>query len=290
MLLVFNGARLHAADPCDPNRKFCGRLLIIVVSAGEAGTYRGGIKGLDDGLTDPASAYAYTSFHMFRRHEGLPGYSIVVTSDPKLATLLEQLPAKVKTDAGFLGTVPASLDAFQDLLSDNVDVSLLAKAIKNFSKESSCQSLIKSHGFDSVLPLLKTEIVIEGHNAETGVALWSSKSETGTQAEWLRKTDPSTLGKDLIAKLRTKLGGGVTQIFIEMCYGAQVGENFQTPDQCCAYLSVTDANTLFRAGGSKPGAFVGVLPDKGKSVRTLKGNSPGVRNITDFWGSLVFEL
>jgi hypothetical protein len=193
---VCGTARLHAADLCDPNRPFCGRITIIIVAAGEFENYHG-IKGVDSDLTSSSSSYAYADFHMFRRHEGAPAYLIVVTSDPKLAARLEHLPKKIKAEAGFLGTVPASQDAIQDLLSDDPSVSLLQKAVNNFSNNPRCQSLMESQRVDSVLPLLKTEIVIEGHNGLSGVPLWSNKSETGTATAWAEKADPSMLDKNL---------------------------------------------------------------------------------------------
>ncbi len=243
-------APLRAADLCDPNRPFCGRITVIIVGAGEKGDYYGGIEAVDDDLPDPASAYAYADFHMFRRHEGAAAYMIVMTSQPKLRARLEGLSAKIKTDAGFLGVAPASVDAFQDLVSDDANVSLLARAISNFSNNLRCQRMIKAQGLDSVLPLLKTGIVVEGQNINGGgIALWSNKSETGALAEWEKKAEPPILDEGIISKLCDKLGDGVIQVFVESCNGAQIGGHFQNPQQCSCYLSTSDSDTLYFTGG-----------------------------------------
>src|SRR5690348_16659788 len=90
-----SAAPIDPADPCNPGRKFCGRLSITVAGAGrESGDYTLGTKGVDADLPDPTSNYTNSNFHQFRRNDptSMPSYSIVIASEPILKAKLDNLP------------------------------------------------------------------------------------------------------------------------------------------------------------------------------------------------------
>src|SRR6266478_4940676 len=81
--------QIDPANPCNPERKFCGRLHIEIQSAGSTSgihPYTKGAEGVDADLTDVGSNFVYSNFHQFRRNDesGTPSYSIVLSSDAKL--------------------------------------------------------------------------------------------------------------------------------------------------------------------------------------------------------------
>ena len=135
--------QLNASDPCNPNRKFCGRITIYIGGAGDASSLTKGVKGVDADLNNVNANYTYSNFHQFRGTDinGMPSYSIVIENDPKLKRKLENLPQAVKDDSHFLGIKPATYDSFQDLLSTDKKLSLIEQALDNFRRNSDCQKL-----------------------------------------------------------------------------------------------------------------------------------------------------
>ena len=116
---------------------------------------------------------------------------------------------------------------------------------------------LAKHKPEDVVKYLKTEIVISGHNEDVLGGL---------------------LDKELIAKIRNKLGDGVVQILVQSCTGADIADQFVSSNQCSSYLSVTDHNTNQGVGGNHPSAFSAMLPDKGDGIRSQKVKSTGFRN------------
>jgi hypothetical protein len=252
LCLFFRATVSTAGDPWDPNRKFCGRLLIVIVGAGEMHERN------DSNRPEITASYGYADFEQFRRNDpgGAPSFSIVVTSARELVAKLHELPKAIKEESGFLGVVPASIDSINDLLSDDPNVSLIKRATTNFSECDACQKLMKSEHCPSVLPLLKTEIVIESQNSNNGVPLWSKKDQTGDfYKEWVEQENLPTLKGDLIARLRSKMGDGLFQTFVESCEGSRIGEYYNTADQCSCFLSLTDQNALIFIGGAQSCGF-----------------------------------
>ena len=141
-----------------------------------------------------------------------------------------------------------------------------------------------------VLPFLKTEIVIEGQNADGSIPLWSDKNQSGKLDKWEEQPDPKALDKDLIAKLRARLGGSVVQTFIDACDGRTIGDHFETKDECSCYLSVTGQRTLIFVGGDRPSFFSGTMPDKGLAMRALKAKSQGAPSVAEMSAQLNSNL
>lgn len=261
-VLLLGTAPAHASDPWDPNRKFCGRLLIIIAAAGE---YYSGSKpkASDAEALDLISTDAYAHFLTLTRTDpkALPGYSIVMTSDPRLITKLSKLPQSLKEEAGFLGTIPASVDTFENLSSTDGKLSLLQRAIDNFANDKAClvaaasDERISQGQHLAKLPFLKVEIVIVTSNAGaydiyTGIGLWPHASDSGTHEEWSHMSVYGNKLRDsMVARLMNRLRGALVQTFVTSCAGANIGEKFQVSDECSCYLSVTDHKALFYPTG-----------------------------------------
>ena len=256
-LIIAYTSTCRAGDPwVIPDPKFCGRLLILISGAGEAGKYIGGGLGEDIDLKDPNAAYTYSDFLQFRRNnpKGAPSYCVVVTSDASLRKTLGELPSKLREEAGFLGMVPASVDSVGKLLSDDGS-SLIAQAFAKFSECSECRALMQTEGANSVAQFIKTEVVIESENAEGAIPLWPTSTGSGTAIDWLNLAAPPTLDKQLISSLLNRLGSGVIQTFVESCDGTSIGNCFLRNDINSSYQSITGPDTLLLVGGRNPPFF-----------------------------------
>jgi hypothetical protein len=269
-VLLLGAVPSHASDPWDPNRKFCGRLLIIIVGAGEWAIEPNG-KASDPEAMDSVSTYAYAHFLALRRSDSkaLSGYSIVMTSDSRLTEKLNKLPQKLKDEAGFLGTTPASMDTFENLSSIDGKLSLLQRAIDNFANDKACLAAttpdehISQGQHLAILPFLKVEIVIvtpnTGNGARGYIPLWPHASDSGTKKELVKMEIGNTLLPSMIVRLQNRLRGALVQTFVTSCAGVDIGETFQVPDECSCYLSVTDDKAYFYPSGIN-GAWMKLKP------------------------------
>ena len=254
--------RLHAADLCDPNRKFCGRLLIIIEGAGEILPYKKGTDEHESAGESITSRYAYSIFETFRRNnpKGTPSCSIIVSSDPQLKQKVEKnLSKTTKQESGFLGVIPSSVESIEELLSDDSHVSLIQSAIDKLSQCPECKSLTGTDRAGVVLPFLKTEIFIVSENAEAsgGIPLWTRNDQEGSLEDWQRLNDRKTFGPDSLKRLRDRFGAGVVQFFIETCKGAAMASRFTITDAgCSCYLSATNARTFISASPNRRSIFV----------------------------------
>lgn len=241
---------VRAGDPWSPDRKFCGRLSIIIAGAGEAE-----IPALIDKAgkkqIDILSVHTWANFLQFSRANGadMPAYSIVMTSDPKLKNVLNQMSSSEKQTTGFLGVVPSSIDSFKDLLSSDSKVSILQRAITKFSENRESKELMRQEGCDSVIPLLKVEIVIESENSRNQIPLWSTASETGSLEAWERKENPPALTKELIQQLLKRFDGALIETFVAACSAANIAEAFITPNKSSCSFSITDHETFWYLSG-----------------------------------------
>lgn len=167
--------------------------------------------------------------------------------------------------------------------------SLVAEAIKRFREDTSFARLMKSEGLASVVPLIKTEIVITTHNSSgsPGIPLWFNKTEVGSLSDWMAIGFAPTLDRTLIARLIAKLSEGVIQTFVDACQGAMLGELFLTGHQSSCYLSVTDENALNAVGGSRAPTFAEMLPDYGQAIRALKSKASGAQSVTEMGAGLL---
>lgn len=234
-------ARIDAADPCNPNRKFCGRITITIMGAGTMGE-----KATRDSTLDITSEGTKANFLQFSREDAGDGQalSMVIASDPELTASLNNLPSEKKEIAGLLGITSTSRPAFQKFLSNDVKLSLLQRAIEKLSANKDCQDLMKKEGHDSVLPLLKAEIVIQSENVNSKIPAWSNENESGSIDQWYENPDHEYIDKNLMQQLRAKLGEAAVQTFVAACNGTNIAEHMETVDQCSCYFSSTDDQTL----------------------------------------------
>jgi hypothetical protein len=273
-LLLTWGPTEAATDPWSPNRKFCGRLTIIIASAGELEEPMPINKA---GKTmDILSVHTWANFLQFSGAStaAMPAYSIVMTSDPKLKDVLNQMSQSEKQTRGFLGVVPASIDSFRDLLSSDSKVSTLERAISRFSENKDCRERMKKEGYDSVLPLLKVEIVIESENSNQQIPLWTNRSETGSLKSWASTKHRAVLGKDLLHQLLKRFDGAVVEAFVGACEGADLGKYFQMRDQCACYLSATDNITVLNLSGTHA-PFGAQIGEEGANILALQKTFAG---------------
>lgn len=277
-----------ASDPCKPDRKFCGRLLLTITGAGETGESIFVGKEKMDYIT----YYTHLNFLQFSRNNpsDLPSYSIIIHSDPKLKWLIDNTPTKRVHNAGLLGVVPASRDSFQDFLANDEKTSLLQLAIKKFGSDKGCQALMKSEGLASVLPLLKVEMIVFTENSGQKIPLWSDKSESGTRDDWYKKDKQQYMDKDLIDQLRTKLGDSVVQTFVASCNGAKIGKLFQTTDQCSCFFSTTDSHTLYYAPSTNAPFGAKVSSKDGISPISIKEDFKTAPNVASMTPGLLTDL
>jgi hypothetical protein len=244
------GSVIKSFDPWSADRKFCGRLVIHVVGAGNV--YQNPSK--QDADQDILSKYTLANLEDFggSYKGGLPSASILITSDAPLKKKALALAERTGTNHQLL-IIPASADAFEQLLSDDTRVSALQSAIAEFATKQSCRDLTGPD--ESVLRYLKTEIVIESEHAPGGIPLWNSMEEDGAIGKWVAQDDAKVISSDLLAKLRAKLGQSVVQIFVEACSGAKLARQLQTTDQCSCYISLTDDETPITTGIKRSSGF-----------------------------------
>ena len=211
-------------DPWSPDRKFCGRLTIHLNGAGEMSQS----KYVTLNMLGEFTIVNCRDFYG-RVQSPMPSLSLVMSSDVNVQRAVNKLAAKEKKLLG--GAVfPSSEDAFGEFLSNDASISLLEKAIDYFSKTATCRALMGQE--ESVIPSLKTEIVIETDHAPGGIPVWSKKGDTGSLDSYYQQDNPKVIGSELFLKVRDHLGNGVVQIFVDSCQGSKIVEDLRNNNQC----------------------------------------------------------
>ena len=282
------GGTVESWDVCDPNRKFCGRLTVILSSASPFFETLSSGDGTDIDLN---SAYTAAYFLQFARDKpsDLPAYSVVISSDPLVKKWLPRLAASKRPHAGLLGVVSASVDSFDDLLSDDSHVSLIQRAFTKFSEDRGCRDLMRSQGTGDVRPFIKSEIVINAKNTADSLLLLKGKDQTIVDAG-IGSSNVTLLEDRTIQRLTKALAPGVIQTFVGSCGGAMVGRKFEAKDSCSCYLSLTDQYALYFLNRTKSffGASVGRPDARRLSLQTTFEPIPNIASLA--LGLLISQL
>jgi hypothetical protein len=250
-LSVDTRGEIDRSDPWDPNRKFCGRLTIHLNGAGEM---RPILKDGVEGERNILGEYAEANFRDLYGGDqtSMPSISLLMSSDLNVQRTINKFAAKERKIFG--GAIfSSSEDAFQEFLSNDIKISLLEKAIDYFAKTDGCKRLMGQE--KSVLPYLKTEIVIETDHAPTGIPIWSEKNETGSLDSYYQQDHPKVIDSQLLTKLRDRLGRSVVQTFVDACEAVEIAQAIQNSSECSCYISTTDENTYITPNADSTSKF-----------------------------------
>lgn len=284
--------------PCDPDRPFCGRLLVIITGAGERANPGQTVNadGTVDGDADENDAFS--DFMQMRRQseDGLFSQAVVISSDKQLEARLLALPESIRAESGFLGVSAASPETFQEFIDDNSKSSLLSAAIRNFEADPGCQALKASRGANSVIPFLMVQIHITGENAkwtnyhgEPAIPLWPKKGMVGSYEHWKAAREQAyqethlpnklSLNQTLISGLLQKLDGAVVLALLSFCEASRMGLWFNRDGMCSGFLGATDDKQADTTSGSVATPWAFVMNDVGEGVRSMHARSPGGENL-----------
>ena len=275
-----------AVDQCDPGRKFCGRLLLLICGAGSEPTEEvpNNITGVK---LDNASEFTQATYLQLRKTQadGLPVYTIIMSSDPALRASFNKLPLSMTKHSGLLGIIPTTIESFERLLTKDSGVSLFERALSKFADAPTCIAQLLTESSSSlndaeraalVLSHLKVEIAIMTHNAGGGIPAWQHDDQNGTRDDWQKLDKLPKIELALLEKLKFRLGDAVVHTFVTACFGDKLGEALTNADQCSSYLSATSWAKLVTKD-TPPLAFA--LPKQGRELQGRASSSPGSPNV-----------
>ena len=211
-------------DPWSPDRNFCGRLTIHLAGAGEITPFT--INGKKDETRNVYGEFTVADFREFYGDERSPMWSIslLMSGDLNVQNTVKKIATKETKLIGGAGFW-SSEDAFQEFVSNDLNASLLEKALAYFASTDTCRRLMGND--ESVLSYLKTEIIIETEHAPGGIPIWATKGETGSVAEYYQQSNPKIIDSQLLSKLRSRLKQSVVQTFVNTCQGRDMAEALQ---------------------------------------------------------------
>lgn len=259
--------------------RFAARLVISIIGAGEHAPS----DETDKNETVDGDKHAGTaSRHHFQfvssKDFHLPTQHIMITSDPELRKWVPKLSFKGK--ASLAGVVENAIPAFDEMLSPNASGSLLNQAIKRLTTDPECKRRIASAGLDSILPLLKVDIVIDGELAKAsvdsigskvgdyGISSFKDPSTIGTEEQW--REDGTVIGPPMIDRLMARLSNSTVHVYIKTCKAGLNGRMFDQAMKAhnvrgwC--LCITDAQEDDFNCSVVSAPFTWAMPSRGEEV------------------------
>jgi uncharacterized membrane protein len=265
-------------DPCDPRtRQFCGRLIISMIGAGEEpeAMFTAHKKVADD-------IFEYNALSHLKQFSptggALPVKALAFSSD---AGFNAQAPNLFKAENGkFMGAHAMSADTFPQVLGANAQKSHLQQAIAEFEQNKECKALKEKHKLESIVPLLKVEVIMDGHydeknGGQPGLAAWKHSHDTGTAAKWEQPgTDVGFFQKEQWKMLADTLQGAVIQTFNTACRSSKMAADFerfidqQMPNTQCSCFVAAAAKEQKEYGVSAVNPFLNsAMKDEGAALR-----------------------
>lgn len=308
-----NPQSADAVDPCSAERPFCGRLFVTITGAGERGDHYhkdGSVDG-DGEENDTFSDYMQMRS---QADEGLLSQSVVISSDERLATRVRAAStldaaakrvalakldpvtrAKVKEKSKnnvLLGVSSASKDTFEEFLNDDLKLSYLSRAIKNFENDPGCKAMQKAYSAPSILPFIMVQVHIVTDNVvgakkagEASVPLWPKKGMVGSYDQWKGNADRQIFDKELAGRVLKKLQGSVKVVLVSACDAGDFGRWFLRDGDCGCYLGSTNNDQVDYAGSRVGTPWAYALPDTGAAIRTMREKSQGAPNVASMISS-----
>ncbi len=268
-----------ASDPCESQfRNGCGRLIISMLGAGELSPNEYGWDSIGLQSNNHLKQFSPTN-------PKIPVQAMAISSDPEFNAHVPKYFGAKKS--AFLGTQPNSVDSLQNEIFVNSDKSKIRQAIRNFENDPECQRLKKERGLESVLPLLKVEILMDGEYTESqgepAFPSWPTNDGNGDANKW--KQNREFFEKSDWNKMMGMLSGAVVQTFVTTCQGSKLASFFdrsvQDQNACSCFVSGTAANQDdFTLNGGRP-TWNYAMSDHGLSnaQASARNNWQGANNI-----------
>ncbi len=269
-----------ASDPCESQfRSSCGRLIISLLGAGEISTNEHGWDSIGLQSANHLKQFSPTNPKILVQ-------ALAISSDPEFNAFGPKYFGRKKSI--FLGTQPNSVESLAEEILVTSDESKIRQAIKTFEKDPECQKLKKARGLESVLPLIKVEILMDGEYTEfldePAFPSWSTRDGTGQVSKW--RENRAFFKKSDWEKMMGLLEGAVIQTFIITCQGSKLAAFFEAGEDaektCNCFISGTAADQDdFTLNQARP-TWNYAMPDRG-----LSNASPSTPNNWQGTGSIT---
>jgi hypothetical protein len=158
--------------------------------------------------------------------------------------------------------------------------SINGRTLAEFEQNKECKALKEKHKLESIVPLLKVEVIMDGHydeknGGQPGLAAWKHSHDTGTAAKWEQPgTDVGFFQKEQWKMLADTLQGAVIQTFNTACRSSKMAADFerfidqQMPNTQCSCFVAAAAKEQKEYGVSAVNPFLNsAMKDEGAALR-----------------------